>query len=124
MKRFSMCLVGLLLFGAQNAYAEQWKMSLAVVPDRSPGGCVRSAGGSGVDATSVYTFDLNGDTLSGTARTGKLFTTKIGADGSINYAYKSPSGSRLTISGNVTARKLEIRNMDSACVYQLMPMAN
>lgn len=125
MRRLSIVFLALLL-GTNRAQAEQWQARLSLLADKSPGSCAMAAqGGTTVTgSTGQYTFDLTGDTFAGTAPTGKLFTTKLAGDGSVNHEYKSSSGARLVISGNVKSRKLQIKNLNSFCIWDLVPIAN
>jgi hypothetical protein len=124
MSRISIVVLAMILLTPTIARAEQWQATMSLLADKSPGGCAIRAGGTSGDIAIRYAFDLAGDTFAGTAPTGKLFTTKVANDGSVNHEFKSPSGARLIVFGNVKTRKLEIKNINSFCVWELIPITN
>ena len=104
------------LMAAASAAAETWKARNENVLEGAPAGCARSQDGQ------PYTVELDGRSFTLTGLNGKFFTITIPPDGSVRHEFKSPNGGRFEISGNVLARDLVFRNLNSACKSRLVPM--
>jgi hypothetical protein len=87
-----------------------WQASTELVPDRSPETCARFE-------ASHYNFSLHGDMLTIGLSTGDTFETAVGADGAVNYRFRTPANARLILSGNAKTRRLELQNLNSSCVW-------
>lgn len=95
-----------------TALAETWKARAELIESKSAEGCPRDL--------SVYTLALEGGTLSGSDVNGKMFTVAVPASKVIKEDYRSPSGARLEISGNVGTRHLEIYSNLRGCWWRLV----
>lgn len=95
-----------------SAHAQTWN---ARINASSGGSCERGVG-------SRYSFDLSGESVTVSNTNGKMFTTKIGPDGTIDYSFKSPSGAALQAVGNVKTRKVQIVNSFMGCRWDLEPL--
>lgn len=95
-----------------TAMAQTWKARAELIESKSAEGCARDL--------SVYTLSLDGGSFSGTDVNGKMFTVAVPANKVIKEDYRSPSGSRLEISGNVHTRHLEIYSNERGCWWRLV----
>jgi hypothetical protein len=95
------------------AAAQTWKARAELIETKSAEGCPREF--------SVYTLALDGTTFSATDVDGKMFTISVSDSGVINEAYRSPTGNRLEMSGNVRTRHLEIYSNLRGCFWRLVP---
>lgn len=68
-----------------------------------------------------YTFDLHDNSFTGTTGSSQLFATKIAEDGVVNYEFTTAAHNRLSITGNAKTRQLELRNLNSFCVWVFDP---
>ncbi len=93
-----------------------WQAWLVLNVDRSAGGCTGGGGSS-------YSLDLAGDTFVVDNVNGRMLSTTVPADGTIDQSFRSPSGARLQIVGNARTRDLEIVNSRSGCRWKLMSAA-
>jgi hypothetical protein len=94
------------------ALAETWKARAELIATKSAEGCPRDL--------SVYTLDLAGDTFSATDVNGRMFSIAVAANGIIKEDYRSPSGNRLEMSGNVRTKHLEIYSSHRGCWWRLV----
>jgi hypothetical protein len=94
------------------AWAETWKARAELIETKSAEGCPRQL--------SVYTLDLAGDTFSATDVDGKMFSISLPANGVIKEDYRSPTGNRLEMSGNVRTKHLEIYSGHRGCWWRLV----
>lgn len=95
------------------AMAETWKARAELIETKSAEGCPRDL--------SVYSLTLDGGTFTGSDVNGKMFTIAVPASKVVKEDYRSPSGSRLEISGNVATRHLEIYSNLRGCWWRLVP---
>ena len=99
---------------AMPANAQTWQVQATLKYGSSPDICA--------DYEPVaYTLEYSGGTISGTARSGKLFSTIVPASGAIRLVFKSGWGAAFEISGNVKMKQLELIHMDSGCRWILEP---
>ena len=97
---------------AMPACAETWQVQATLKYGSSPDVCA--------DYEPVtYTLEISAGTISGTSRSGKLFSTTVPASGLIRFVYKSGWGDKFEISGNVKMKQLEIVHMNSGCRWIL-----
>lgn len=94
------------------ARAETWKARAELIATKSAEGCPREL--------SVYTLDLAGDTFSATDVDGKMFSISVPANGIIKEDYRSPTGNRLEMSGNIKTKHLEIYSGHRGCWWRLV----
>jgi len=97
---------------AMPAYAETWQVQATLKYGSSPDICAEYE-------PVTYTLEFTGVVISGTGRSGKLFSTTVPASGMIRHVYKSGWGDRFEISGNVKMRQLELIHMSSGCRWIL-----
>ena len=97
--------------GPGAALAETWKARAELIESKSAEGCPRDL--------SVYTLSLDGGALSGSDVNGKMFTIDVPPSKIVKQDYRSPSGARLEISGNVGTRHLEIYSNTRGCWWRL-----
>lgn len=110
MKRIVLAaLVALAGMIACAASAETWKAQ-GVLLDKSATSCAAYTG-------LQYTFDLEGATLSVINAAGKMGSTTVAADGSVNFNFKSPTGASLSVTGNAKSKDLLISNQRSGCYW-------
>jgi hypothetical protein len=96
------------------ATAETWRARADLIATKSAEGCPRDG--------SVYTLDLAGNAFSATDVDGKMFSITVPANNIIKEDYRSPSGNRLEMSGNVKTRHLEIYSDYRGCWWHLVPV--
>jgi hypothetical protein len=96
------------------AGAETWRARADLIATKSAEGCARDG--------SVYTLELAGDAFSATDVDGKMFSITVPANYIIKEDYRSPSGNRLEMSGNVKTRHLEIYSGLRGCWWHLVPV--
>jgi hypothetical protein len=94
------------------AWAETWKARAELIATKSAEGCSQQL--------SVYTLDLAGDTFSATDVDGRMFSITVPANGIIKEDYRSPSGNRLEVAGNVKTKHLEIYSGHRGCWWRLV----
>lgn len=111
MRMWKLAIVLVVLSGP--ALAESWKARAELIETKSAEGCRRDG--------SVYTLEVGGGTFSATDVDGKMFSIAVPANGIIKEDYRSPSGSRLEMSGNVNTRHLEIYSGLRGCFWRLVP---
>jgi hypothetical protein len=97
---------------AAPAYAETWQVQATLKYGSSPDICAEYEPVS-------YTLEFTGVVISGTSRSGRLFSTPVPASGLIRHVFKSGWGAAFEISGNVKMKQLEIVHMDSGCRWIL-----
>jgi hypothetical protein len=107
------CAAVLMVAMPGTGMAQTWKARAELIESKSAEGCPRDL--------SVYTLSLDGGSLSGADVDGKMFTVAVPATKVIKEDYRSPSGSRLEISGNVGTRHLEIYSNLRGCWWRLVP---
>lgn len=98
---------------AGTATADSWKARTELIETKSAEGCARDL--------SVYTLTLEGGSFSATDVDGKMFTIAVPPNNVIKEDYRSPSGNRLEMSGNVKTRHLEIYSNNRGCWWRLVP---
>jgi hypothetical protein len=96
-----------------TAPAQTWKARAELIETKSAEGCARNL--------SVYTLSLDGRRFSAADVDGNMFTVPIADTWVINETYRSPSGSRLEMSGNVKTRHLEVYSNQRGCWWRLVP---
>ena len=97
---------------AMPAHAETWQVQATLKYGSSPDICA--------DYEPVsYTLEITSVAISGTSRSGKLFSAVVPASGMIRFVYNSGRGDRFEISGNVRMKQLEIVHMNSGCRWIL-----
>ena len=99
---------------AMPANAETWQAQSTLEGGSSPDVCADYE-------PFTYTLELSGEVISGTGRSGKLFSTTVPANGLIRHEFKSGWGADFEVSGNVRTRQLELVHLDSGCRWTLLP---
>lgn len=94
------------------ALAETWKARTELIATKSAEGCPREL--------SVYTLDLSASAFTAADVDGKMFSIAVPANGIIKEDYRSPSGNRLEMSGNVRTKHLEIYSGHRGCWWRLV----
>ena len=97
-----------------SANAETWQAQSTLSGGSSPGVCADYE-------PLTYTLDFSDEKISGTGRSGRLFSTIVPANGHIRHEFKSGWGADFEISGNVKTRELELVHPDSGCRWTLLP---
>jgi hypothetical protein len=99
---------------AMPANAQTWQAQSTLHGGSSPGVCA--------DYEPLpYTLEFSGGKISGTGRSGRLFSTTVPGTGLIRHEFKSGWGADFEISGNVRTRELELVHLDSGCRWTLLP---
>lgn len=98
---------------AQAGKAQTWKARAELIETKSAEGCPRQL--------SVYTLTLTGSTFRATDVDGEMVDIVVPAHNVIHADYRSSSGARLEMSGNVKTRHLEIYSNLRGCWWRLVP---
>jgi hypothetical protein len=99
---------------AMPANAQTWQAQSTLQGGSSPDICAEYE-------PLTYTLELSEERISGTGRSGKLFSTPVPATGLIRHEFKSGWGADYEISGNVRTRELQLVHLDSGCRWTLLP---
>jgi hypothetical protein len=100
---------------AMPASAQTWQVEATLKYGSSPDICAEYE-------PSNYTLEFVGVVITGTGRSGKLFSTNVPASGVIRHVFKSGWGDAFEIYGNVRLRQLELIHMNSGCRWILDPV--
>lgn len=103
----------LAVVAAGPAAAETWKARAELIATKSAGGCP--------ERLSVYTLTLDGTSFSAADVDGRMFSITVPDGGVIKHDYRSPTGNRLEMSGNVRTRHLEVYSDRRGCFWRLVP---
>jgi hypothetical protein len=91
-----------------------WKARGALMSEQSGGNCAKDSGS--------YSFDFTDNVLTVDNVNGRMVRAPVGADGSVDQSFKSPTGASLRVVGNVRTRDLEVTNIRSGCRWKLTPL--
>ena len=100
---------------AMPANAQTWQAQSTLHGASSPDVCIQYE-------PLTYTLVLSSGTITGTGRSGKLFSTAVPATGLIRHVFKSGWGAEFEISGSVRTKELELVHLDSGCRWTLLPV--
>jgi hypothetical protein len=110
------CVAGLVA----PAYAETWKMSVVLIPEKSSSSCNPTA-----PAGVSWEMKSEAGKLTGQSNQGSSFDTNVGADGVVSTNYRGKLGNEsfpMQLTGNVNSKQFELYNFKYSCRYRLVPM--
>ena len=108
---------------ADVAHAQTWKATPQPIAERSPTTCANMQLPS---TPTVYTFTLEGNTLSGESTNRAKFTLSVAADGAVKGTFTAVTTQSavytLELSGNAKSKDLEIYHTRLFCRAKLVPV--